>query len=314
MKMSKKFMRNFELRIYNRDELNPLKSVKYLEKSRCAFKIYRNSQGTDSGAKISLFNLAKDTRDWLDVPAKSDGSPNLNVSLKAGYRSEEMKLLTDSDAYCTSQWKAPNWITTFTCVDGYINGRLSMTNKPFPVGTPVSFILNYLISFDLGMTIYRMDLIPASLPRSRTFSGNTWNIIRELGQVYGFNPVIEKGQVSIISSSFPINASTILEGLPIIAQESGMIGQPYRLKDMVRVSVLMDASIVLGQYVILYSKATQLSGNYSVKEIIVEGDTHGNSWHMTLTLSTGPVVTTMSQIEDFFKSTGSAVLKNLVGG
>ena len=189
-----------------------------------------------------------------------------------------------------------------------------MTNKPFPAGTPITFILNYLISFDLGLVIYRMDLITATLTKSRTFSGNTWNIIRELGQVYGFNPVIEKGQVSIISTNFPINAATILEGLPIIAEESGMIGRPYRVKDLVRVAVLMDASLVLGQYVILYSKTTGLSGQYSIKEIIIEGDTHNNNWHMTLSLSSGPVVTTLSQIEDYFKSTGSAILRSLVGG
>ena len=73
--MSNKFMRDFSIRIYNKEEFNPLKAIKFLEKCRCVFKVYRNSQGTDSGAKISLFNLSKDTRDWLDVPAKSDGSP-----------------------------------------------------------------------------------------------------------------------------------------------------------------------------------------------------------------------------------------------
>ncbi len=149
---------------------------------------------------------------------------------------------------------------------------------------------------------YIPDLSTNALPRGKAIYGMAKDELRKLGNTTQTSWSIQDGKVNLI----PLTAYKVDE-IPVITSQSGMIGLPEQTQNGIKLKVLLNPNIKVGQAVKLdnasiqqyrynlaqnqqaqnestsiYNK-TDSDGLYYVMIADHNGDTRGNNWYTSLT-------------------------------
>lgn len=223
------------------------------------FRINRNTFATANTAKITILNLAEDTRRQI-YKDRYRFDIYKGIELRAGYgeRKETLPLIFKGNikqAY--SQKDKVDYVTEIECYDGgfaFQNGR---TIRSFAAGTSDTQILKSLVEDLPAVNVGKIGTFTGSLPRGNAMQGVTTDLIKN---VSGGNFFIdnEKAYCMQEEECFRGNVSEINSA-------SGLLGSPQREETLLTFKMLFEPRLQVGQYVHLTSQTEKLfNGSYKV--------------------------------------------------
>ena len=198
---------------------------------RVQFKIEKNDQATPSHASITVWNLARKTRDTLsrmDVP----------VILMAGYGKDIEQIFYGDIAPLgiSVVRNGPDWLTTFKAGDGlkcYQTDRIQMA---FPanmsVKDAIGQILQQVRSADVSKTIASLKKQAVvgnfqQLLNSSVASGRAMDEANRLANSIGMKAIIIDGEVKLVKQyETSANGEESAEIIPYLTPQTGLIGSP----------------------------------------------------------------------------------------
>lgn len=224
-----------------------------------SFRVVRNTFATANTAKITILNLAEDTRRQI---YKDRYKFNIykGIELRAGYgdKKELLPIIFKGNikqAY--SQKDKVDYITEIEAYDGgfaFQNGR---TIRSFAAGTGDKQILKTLIEDLPGVDIGKIGTFKGSLPRGNAMQGVTTDLIKD---VSGGNFFIDNEKAYCLQEEecFRGNIGEINSG-------SGLLGSPQREETLLTFKMLFEPRLQVGQYIHLTSETEKLfNGSYKV--------------------------------------------------
>jgi len=256
---------------------------------RVTFKIDK-AHSEKNKAQIEIYNLSPASRTFMEVELAKDGTPQLHVELRAGYKSEkQIGILFKGRCSASSTFKAPDWVTALVGSDGAAQYKYTFEKK-YIKGTPILNILKDLASAT-GMDINRIIPMTDTLKKTRTFSGDPQKIIKNLQKTYGFTFDTQDESIIIKSNRYALDLRYIVTLNP----EKGLLGVPRSVDNLVIVDSLINTDIRPQSYINLQSPSRPtLKGMYSIQKVDIIGDSYSGAWTMTSELLR---VTTPEKIE-----------------
>ena len=224
-----------------------------------SFRVTRNTFATANTAKITVLNLAEDTRRKI---YKDRYKFNIykGIELRAGYgdNKELLPLIFKGNikqAY--SHKDRVDYITEIEAYDGGFSFQNGRTVRSFAAGTSDKQILKSLIQDLPGITIGKIGTFTGSLPRGNAMQGVTVDLIKNVsaGNFFVDN---EKAYCLQEEECFRGNIAQINSG-------SGLLGSPLREETLLTFKILFEPRLQIGQYVELQSETEKLfNGSYKV--------------------------------------------------
>lgn len=264
-----KFGRIFSLYVEGRDGKHTMTSP-----LTCRFKVSNNCLFTSGSATIQIYNLTQDTRSDLYKDAYEIAIYK-KVILAAGYENEpSVPIIFQGNVLKAFSYRqGPDWITEIQGLDGGFaidNSSINLT-KPSPYD--VEDLLTDTVK-SMQPTLNLGVIGSFNFPNSRgiTFSGNPWDLITRLmcpllGQAY-----IDREVVNIVRQWEYIQDEGQLD---IISADTGMIGTP-RLQDaIVKVRMIFEPRLSVGQKIELQTIESRMSGDYKVVSVDHQGTISG---------------------------------------
>lgn len=298
-----------EFKIKRRANVVLTSADKYLviEGLRVTFNVTKSLTSTYNKTQIEIYNLSKNTRDQIDKVNKVKDSNN-KFYLNAGYE-ESGKILPkvgqgDMTLFRHS-FEPPNVITKIEASDGLLLGtkQLSFSGKEnlkfFDALKNICKEAKAEIDFK-GITIN--DLKNKVMSAGYSFMGKFKDSMDELAESIDADWYIEDDKLSIITRSQTINGFVTI---PVISEETGMIGIPEKLDDVTTktgkqskknagqmpvatgysVTSLLNPLILPGYVVRVKSNKLGIDHDCKVHDITHRGDTHGREWFSTMKVS-----------------------------
>ena len=279
--MSRQYIREAELTIGN------LVTATVITGLRIQFMITKDLQGFPNLAEISIFNLNEDTRSKIQNEFE-------NLVLKAGYKDNLKTIFTGDLRNVTKTRIGPDLITTIFAADGNKDFNEAFYNKSFNDGSKVTDIITDIVSEFEEVTKGVIEGVNTAAQKvfGATFSGNSSEVLDQLGDENEFDWSIQNGKVDIIARDSYVDEQTV------ITSRTGMINSPTITEIGIDVKTLLNPSILPGRLIKVESSAPNFSlgnlnfreinktlgeGVYKVIKIIHNGDTHSNNWDSTIT-------------------------------
>ncbi len=286
-----------------------------LSELRFRFSIRRGDTQTPNSADIRVYNLSRDTanrvkKEFTRVVIQAGYEGNYGVIFDGTIKQVRFGRESQVDTYLD-----------ITAADGDRAYNFSMTAVSLAAGqTAPNNAVQYIIK-DMathGVTQgYIPDLPGNPLPRGKVIYGMTRDALRSLAQNTDTNWSIQDGKVNMI----PLTA--YMPGdVPVITAATGMIGLPEQTPNGIKVRVLLNPTIKIGQAIQLDNKSIQQmryglgvnqqqenffnelasklndDGFYYVMVADHTGDTRGNDWYSDLTcLAIDATVVPYSQLD-----------------
>jgi hypothetical protein len=286
---NKTYLRKAELLIWPSDESvqagddTALKIVSdgTREHLRMGFTVNKSIIGTPNSSQVLLYNLKKETRDFLRKPL-------LRCSLRVGWENYGLfEIFNGGLVTATHQRQGADIITRIIMLTGITGSALGVTSKTFGAGTKLSDILKTLVS-DLSGVQYdpnRVKIIDGEIKHQGiSFAGSTRDFLDKLAMQYGFSWSIQDGVFQAIQDgqSFGRNllistqAKTLFNVTPIL-------NGPLQVQTGVCISAFLIPNLLPGDTVTVESEVNpQLNGIYMAHTITYCGDTFGNDWNMSI--------------------------------
>jgi hypothetical protein len=176
---------------------------------------------TPNTAKIEVYNLSKDSRDFVQ-PIKG------LVILRAGYKDEEKEIFKGSIIRAWHSKKPPDVITTLECLDGYdiINGTPQTFG--FSPGTSAKKCLNSIVDkmkIDKGASDIK-SVVDIMYSKGYSFSGQGIVAIDKICKDLNL-------EFSIQNNAIKFTLKNKGDSLPVdvISSETGMLDSPVMIED-----------------------------------------------------------------------------------
>lgn len=258
------FKRNFKATIQN---LSIDKQIT-VEGLRISFKITKTKKAKGNKATLEIFNLAPINREIILAPATKSGSPQVVVSIFAGY-GEESQLVFRGVGTTTTEWSPPDYNSKF-----FLTDATSLPSAPMDTAYPKNYSVDVIID-DLIKAVGHprgiIDKIGVALKKSRSFTEQAEDELVALGSTYGFTFDIQNQKTNILlGSNRAARVNTFL------GKNSGMVGSPYWQGSIVKVRCLIIPEIEPNSLVTLEVEDTQLKGTYTVAKVVIKGDNFGS--------------------------------------
>ncbi len=267
------FKRNFQASITN---LSIGKKID-IEGLRITFKITKTNKARGNTATCAIYNLSPINRKTILTPNTKSGAPQTKIEIRAGYGTES-KLIFTGVGTASTQWDAPNYVSTVVANDSF-----GISSAPFENIYPKNYLVDTIID-DLiravGLPRGTVEKIGAALKQSRSFSGMAESQFEDLASTYGFTFDIQNGKVNVFFGRNREKRSKVFLG-----KDSGMIGSPYWDGSIVKVRSLIIAEILPNNLVTLEVEDVQLAGQYTVLKVVIKGDNWGSNAVMEIELA-----------------------------
>lgn len=247
---------------------------------RIQFDIDKNMIGTSNKAKISLFNLQPQTRQWV--------KKGFLVQLRAGYNGLIHTLFTGNVLLngVKSERSGSEVVLHLECGDGESSITLMRFDKSYPPGITLVKILEDMATAMATETVYNPQGtnigVVVALPnvtygRGISFHGPVRGSLDKLLKPQGLRWSIQNGNIVI----FPVGSNNQQQAI-VISEDTGMIGVPSQNDNYVEFVSLLNPSIQPGSLIQLIStNNTSVNGFYNVMRAHYEGDTHDNKWQVS---------------------------------
>lgn len=229
------------------------------------FEIRRAAASSSQTATFRLYNLAKQTRDqiqkdWFNV------ADIRALQFSAGYQGEALPMLFNGTVkQAQSKRSGVNIITEIEGFDGAFAMANGYSLRSVMGGTKFSDLLKTLAQDLPGLArsaiVGRFD---STTSRGSVFAGNTWNYILQLSEGLA---IIDNNQLKVLNQNEVIQAE-----IPVITSESGLLESPTRAGAMIKVPILFEPRLVVGQIVELRSTVNPVyNGAYKVMGFVHRG-------------------------------------------
>ncbi|MGE8616985.1 MAG: hypothetical protein ACN6O0_04135 [Achromobacter spanius] len=176
---------------------------------RITFDIAKTTAEEPNDAKITVYNLAAQTRRTLE-------EPGLRCVLYAGYAEEGGPLLMASGSivYAYTRYDQPNVVTELTVKDGYIEVRDTAVSIGLGPGARAS---------DIIRDIARQMGLP--LLKGFSFYGAARTALHKVTQGTGLEWSIQNQQLQVVQ-----RLGTTRRQAVVLAVDTGLLGQPERTR------------------------------------------------------------------------------------
>jgi hypothetical protein len=187
---------------------------------RITFDIAKTAAEEPNDAKITVYNLAAQTRRTLE-------EPGLRCVLYAGYAEEGGPLLMASGSivYAYTRYDQPDVVTELTVKDGYIEVRDTAVSIGLGPGARASDIIRD-IARQMGLPLLMADDAPdRRWEQGFSFYGAARTALHKVTQGTGLEWSIQNQQLQVVQ-----RLGTTRRQAVVLAVDTGLLGQPERTR------------------------------------------------------------------------------------
>jgi hypothetical protein len=246
---------------------------------RTSFSVKRTLRQEPNTARLSIWNLARETRKAL----QQDSVP---VLLEAGYRDNTSQLFSGDLRNVTSVRDGPDWLTSFESGDGENAFRSARLSKALKSATFEGLLKEAAQSMGVGVGNAlelakqgKFEKAIKALTSGVTLSGFSRRVMDRLTRSAGLEWSIQDGQLQLLERGKALAGTAVL-----LTPNTGLIGSPEIGEGgVVAAKSLLQPDIFPGRKVEI--RAAQVNGFYRVETITYDGDTHGTNWYVDMEAS-----------------------------
>lgn len=272
---------------------------------RFQFAIRRGDLQTPNTADIRVYNVSDQTADRIRQLLPQ---PEFTRVVVQGGYDGNFGALFDGEIKQVRRGRESSTDTyiDITAADGDSAYNFAISAVSLAAGsTPkdhISAVLQGMAEFGISGGYMPSDMPGNPLPRGKVFYGMTKDELRKIAKNTQTSWSIQNGNLTIIPESAYIDGD-----IPVITSATGMIGLPEQTQNGIRVKVLLNPNIKIGQAVKLDNKSiqgyrfglgiSQQAGNLMLETTAVktnadglyyvmiadhQGDTRGQAWYSDL--------------------------------
>lgn len=247
---------------------------------RVAFRAERNSQKEPSPAEITIWNLSKDSRAFLE----SIVAP---VVLEAGYAGQAFQIFSGDLIYAATQRQGVDWVTKLQIQDGARKYRSARINESLGPGTTLSDAIQKAadaLGLPLGNLTSHLSPVrgkTTAFGKGVVLSGKAEEQLDKLLKLAGYEWSIQDGQLQVLAP-----AETLPTEIVVLNSDSGLVGSPESARDdktkktFVKARSLLQPGLFPGRTVRLEGAA--VSGDFKIERAIYTGDSWGQDWYVDI--------------------------------
>ena len=240
-----------------------------IEGLRIAFEIEKTSTSEANKGTIRIYNLAEQTRDWLQAKDQA-------IVLEAGYLELVQRLFAGVIDRLEHKREGVNMVTEIECKDGGLDLRDPEFHRSYPAGSSKTAIIRDIIAAmphtDQGALIAAG--ISGTTPGKLSLSGGCKRVLDRLARSWDFEWSIQDGALQVLEEGEALTPSALAI---VLTPDTGLLGVPTKTDRGAKFSSLLLPSIKPGTYVSIESEF--LTGSYKADSMRHVGDTHGNDWN-----------------------------------
>lgn len=267
---------------------------------RIKFDVVKTTSSNANTAKITIFNLSKQSRTILETPkgilsflpglsgladfslggvlsASYGGVGGGGVGDAAVAAFEEASginaIFSGQFTKVTNTWAPPEWVSEIETGDGVLDLSQKIMNNTFPAGTPIASMISAAVA-SLGVTVGPSTPVVGGITKfGEVAAGKTKDFMDMLAKRFKFGWSIQNGAVQI--STTPNTPS--LTSAVLISADTGMIGHPIKTDKGVEFVSLLNPKIRPGTTISVIGNPLEddtLNGLYIAKRVEHSGDTH----------------------------------------
>lgn len=181
------------------------------------FNIKKDNSKEPNKGYITVFNLSDEVVNYLDANQRE----SLAILLKAGYHGDEKLIFSGTVEFIEDTFPEETRETKFILGDGSLNLTSTNTARSYKKGTPLSSVVNDLLS-DLKLPRGRvLDTSNETLTQSMAFSGSASQNLATLASNNGYTFSVQDGSVYWTKEGSRLG-TVMFE----ISEEGGMVGVP----------------------------------------------------------------------------------------
>lgn len=289
------YLRKASLKIGDADEAIDVSDLRF------RFYIRRGDIQTPNTADIRVYNLSPAT-------AKKISAEFTRVVLQAGYAGNFGTIFDGTIKQVRRGRENPtDTYLDVTAADGdqaynYSVTALSLAAGQTSTKTQVESIIQTMAKNGVKKGYVPDNMPKQSLPRGKVLYGMSRDLMRKAAQGAGMAWSIQDGEVDVV----PLSAYKPASDVPVITAVTGMIGMPEQTANGIRVKVLLNPMMKIGQVVQIDNKSilqhrysTSVSGQaqnyydalaaktsddgfYYIMSTDHSGDTRGDQWYSDL--------------------------------
>lgn len=231
----------------------------------CEFEISRASASSSQVATFRLLNLSREIRDQIQKDWFTTAEIRA-LQFSAGYVNEALPMLFNGTVKMAQSYL--RGVEQVTEIEGW-DGAFAMAN-----GYSLRSVAPGAIFSDLIKNLAKdlPNLSPHAIVgqfnkttrRGSVFAGNTWNYILQLSEGLA---IIDNNQLKVLNQNEVIQAE-----IPVITSQSGLLESPRRASAMIKVPILFEPRLTVGQIVELRSETNPIyNGAYKVMGFVHSG-------------------------------------------
>uniref|UniRef100_A0A6M3XUG3 Tail protein n=1 Tax=viral metagenome TaxID=1070528 RepID=A0A6M3XUG3_9ZZZZ len=239
---------------------------------RTAFSVERTSTRAPNSAKVTLYNLSRDSAAWCRRPGQV-------LRLSAGYEVPSQLFLGDIDRAERSE-AAADCTVEIEATDGGRRFREARISRSYSLEVTASLVLADLATA-LGVPLGSLGALgDVRMGEGLTLVGPVRDNLDRMAILLNAHWSIQDGALQVLGDS-DIRAQVG----PLLTPQTGLVGSPRPVKDskkkgQIEVVCLLRPEILPGTRFGLQSR--DFSGFYRAEDVKHAGDTHGGEWYTTI--------------------------------
>jgi len=254
-------------------------------------KINKSTDTKQNSCSVEIDNMLLDTVDYLVTetsPWNPSQKPKL-ISIRAGRQSTGVENIYNGDVVQADPSMPPDRKLTMKALtqDG---AKYKWTSRASPKTIQLSELCKHVASdYSLALRFEAKDKTVANY----VYNGSTAQQIKKLEQVGDVDCFIDDDFLVVKDYGKGTKGDVRL-----ISKDTGMIGNPAPDDKGVKVRMLFDPSIKLGQQIEIRSEVNKsVNGQYVIYNMAISLTTHDNDWYLDLSCNNDNIKSITEQRE-----------------
>ena len=247
-------------------------------------RITRKKSETGSTAKIAIANLSREDVEYLTTYTSPyvDQSKKKRINVFAGYESTGVGMIFSGDIYSALPEGLPDTWLNIEAKTEYFNQQNIITMSQSKMNTKsIATIVANQLNLALVWRSKSQKFIDAF-----NFTGAKAKLLNRLNELDSFTAFIDNDSLIVIDNNEqpPETSTTKKEGyIKLINGDSGLIGLPQPDEHGVKIKVLLDPTVNLGDWFKLESERLPIiNGFYQVYEMTYDFATREPQYYLEI--------------------------------
>lgn len=247
-------------------------------------RITRKKSETGSTAKIAIANLSREDVEYLTTYTSPyiDQSKKKRINIFAGYESTGVGMIFSGDIYSALPEGLPDTWLNIEAKTEYFNQQNIITmSQPRMNTKSIATIVANQLNLALVWRSKSQKFIDAF-----NFTGAKAKLLSRLNELDSFTAFVDNGSLLVIDNNEqpPETSTTKKEGyIKLINGDSGLIGLPQPDEHGVKIKVLLDPAVKLGDWFKLESQRLPIvNGFYQVYEMTYDFATREPQYYLEI--------------------------------